>query len=804
MIAPYDNVPSKWIITNDYLTDDINVINDDDGDIVYISKAAFTNAVPKKTTLNGLKGTYFSNRLYDAVLRYATKNGTDIGLIDNIFRTRFDCSIKVNDYAELTKGITDETAVSFEMFKAEELLAILEMFEEMPEGLHKVKNLDYLIRRVDGDRNPIYPDAAAVSWCDAENGYIEFMDSAFTGDYITDTFRLILHEKTHFLWANEFSEDLKSAWIKTGGWYTTDTDYDGWATTKQTEFVTQYAHKHNPDEDMAESVAYYIINPDKLESRSSDKYNFIKNYIMNGSIYLAQIREDLTFEVYNLYPDYKYPGRIVDLKAEVIGEPEDDKQVTVTIKLDTQDLDDYGAQNAIMRIEVENGQFYDLWLHPVDDDTSTLSGTITMSKYSCAGMWYCDSITLTDLVGNQRFEGVNDFGWKLYIDNPLADNEKPQFVYNSMNIELVPSETEGHKITYANIHISAKDNVGIRSVYCALANETHDSYAIEKYSDTNDDPDKTDFTVIIPLTEYHPSGEYAINRMQIIDFAGNTSAYGISDIISENRTFNFESDLSDYEPPELDLNNIKVSAYPTHPENPNGETVVNIEFYAKDNASGLGIASYRLLDSMGVDHFEYFYHENFYTLYFDGDPTQWKKYTISVVLPEGSAPGIWGLMEINLCDKAGNFKTYNFLEIVHFVIDDAETSNSELYSSSDTVAANKTIQLSIPDKKDDVEYTWECINGTGSAIVDKNGKLTGLTSGTVKVVAYSDTDKDSYFVKQITILDKSDVAVILKYISGTISHEEFIQKYDISALDYNKNDKIEITDAIEILKAVSE
>ena len=98
---------------------------------------------------------------------------------------------------------------------------------------------------------------------------------------------------------------IQNEWIKIGGWYDTEEDPDGWSTTKETEFVTAYSHAINPNEDMAESVAYYVLAPERLESRSPAKYEFIKNYIMNGEIYISQIREDLTFEVYNLYPDYQ-------------------------------------------------------------------------------------------------------------------------------------------------------------------------------------------------------------------------------------------------------------------------------------------------------------------------------------------------------------------------------------------------------------------------------------------------------------------------------------------------------------------
>ena len=59
-------------------------------------------------------------------------------------------------------------------------------------------------------------------------------------------------------------------------------DADGWSTTKQTEFVSAYAHAKNPDEDMAESISYYIVNPDKLRSRSPAKYEFIQDRIMRS------------------------------------------------------------------------------------------------------------------------------------------------------------------------------------------------------------------------------------------------------------------------------------------------------------------------------------------------------------------------------------------------------------------------------------------------------------------------------------------------------------------------------------------
>ena len=75
------------------------------------------------------------------------------------------------------------------------------------------------------------------------------------------------------------------------------------------------------------------MRPDKLRSRAPAKYEFIQNRIMHGTRYISKIREDLTFEVYNLSPDYVYPGRITQVKIQVEGAPEEDKLISVEIEI---------------------------------------------------------------------------------------------------------------------------------------------------------------------------------------------------------------------------------------------------------------------------------------------------------------------------------------------------------------------------------------------------------------------------------------------------------------------------------------
>ena len=298
---------SIWRLSDRHIQDDISVEYRDGQRIVTIAEEAFVHAEPLLAEIEGVRGRYFSKRLHHAVVRFVTDDGADRYALERILQERYAVSINIPDYTELTRYTTGEHAGRFSEFKNEELIALVSMLEEFPSGMLKTPGLKYLVRTVRWNTDTRFIRfLRAVAWTGA--GYIEFMESAFKGagpDYIH---RLILHEKAHFLWAHLFDEQLKQDWIKLGGWFENPDDSDGWSTTKQTEFVSAYAHGKNPNEDMAESISYYIVNPDKLRSRSPAKYEFIQNRIMHGTRYISKIREDLTFEVYNLYPDYVYPG----------------------------------------------------------------------------------------------------------------------------------------------------------------------------------------------------------------------------------------------------------------------------------------------------------------------------------------------------------------------------------------------------------------------------------------------------------------------------------------------------------------
>ena len=684
--CPKYDILSKFTLTDDFLENDIAVKKQDEGYEVRISTAAFYYANPFLVDLEGVRGRFFSKRLHHALVNYCTDFGNDEWRVNEILTQRFGCSIFVDDYESLT--VTNEDAACFQSFIPTELVSIINMFEEMPEGFHKIPHLNYLIRRQNGHDHPLYPDAAAVAWPTLENGYIEFMEKAFGGNNQEfETLRLILHEKTHFLWEHSISEEIKKDWIELGGWYEDPNADSGWSTTKDTEFVSAYAHAKNPNEDMAESVAHYIKNPELLQSRALLKYEFIRDRIMNGTRYISKIPDHLTFEVLNLNPDYDYPGKIKRVDVKVEGTPEEDKVVTVEVELSHMEGFQDEASGAYTRITSpsfidEHGekhdQYVDLRFSPVDGNGHLLRGTFVMSKYSKSGYWNTGDIVVDDLNGNQRFEGRNDFVFNMYIDNALEDLEAPKYESGSLKYELSDTIYEGHQAQNLRITFKVFDNIGIKTGLVRLGCDVQQYSCDDFYGEY--DKETQIFTINVPITEYFKTGDYYVEFISLYDKAGTETSIWFSDSPTQEKreTIFIKTPNPDYSAPELDLNRLIVYAEPTNKEAPDGETLVTIHYYARDDKSGLGYVNYRLKDPQGVLYFEYHYHENFHATFFDGDPTVWKRYTINTVLPRGSVPGIWGLAELTLSDKAWNEKTYNFVETVIFEPDES-TSDYVLF-----------------------------------------------------------------------------------------------------------------------------
>lgn len=789
---------AKFILTDELLADDIDITDAGGGYVVRISAAAFAYANPFLVNLDGVKGRFFSKRLHHAMVNFVTDYGRDTAVAERILRERFGCSITGFDYGRLTAATTGEEAEHFQPFVPQELVYIINMLEEMPEGFHKVSGLKYLLRRINGMEHPINPNALAVAWPEEPEGYIEFMEEAFNGEGTqthAETLRIVIHEKAHFMWEHLFSDEIKQAWIELGGWYEDPDSQSGWSTTKEVEFVSAYAHQKNPNEDMAESIAFYLNNPEKLMSRSLPKYEFIRDRIMHGVRYVSTIPDHLTFEVLNLYPDYDYPGRVEAVDIKVTGAPDEDK--TVDFQIELLDMDGFNDSASDTRIklmspryrtpdgEETNTQFW-VSLHALDAGGHLFGGRTIISRYAKTGYWTISEIVLTDHAGNQRFEGENNMDAVIYVNNPGEDLTPPVYEKGSLRCSTEDVIVDGHKAQRLHIEASVTDNIGVRDVV-AVIQAGERSYSNNGTGRYDAATGKACYDILI--TEFHPSGEYIVRQIEAFDAAGNR----LKVMFSEHEGDEPEAPIyittpnPDSEAPEIDLNRILVYAEPTHPEAPDGETKVTIHFYARDDKSGFRTCRWVLRDPQGIEHYEWFYnHRNIYTTFFDGDPTLWERYTINCILPPGSAPGIWGLAELTPYDKVDNFKTYNFVETIIFD-PDIDESDYELYAEIDR---DGMVSLSLSDAAGEVDnYTYRIIHEeSGTEISGASGDSAAAMARAARFKAVggqrgttvdASSLPDGELIVIVTAFDKTDGSVtavrnarLTKGIAGSVADIE--------------------------------
>ena len=269
---------SSWNISEDDLENGIKIELKDKSKHVTISRSA----LPIEESQEILSP---EKRLFYAVVQFITENGTNRAAIELIIQKRY--GIDVPSHTALPSRTKNNTAKGYSDFANEDLMLIMSVLEEFPQSLHKIPQLKYIVRRIDR----IDDEDRGISSAMISRGYITFAESIFLRDrdqrddlgrfHRDDTRKIIAHEKAHFLWAYVFNHQLKKDWVKLGGWQQDLTSESGWSTTKErSAFVTDYAYTENPDEDMAESIGYYFIYPDKLRSCCPEKYEFIHNRIM--------------------------------------------------------------------------------------------------------------------------------------------------------------------------------------------------------------------------------------------------------------------------------------------------------------------------------------------------------------------------------------------------------------------------------------------------------------------------------------------------------------------------------------------
>ena len=689
---PWRRNPSYWVLSDAHVAQDIDLGPDVEvaqGSLrtITIASEAFIYAHPFVAKIDGVQGRYFSKRLWRAVLRFATYipgEGIQHRAIDNMLQRYYGVTVHVRDYEVLT----GEPAHNFSKFTYEEILGIMIMFEEYPSGMHVTPGLKYLIRRAPD------PFVEYTARANTGKGFIEFTDEAFRDGITHETQRIILHEKAHFLWDYLFDEQLKADWIELGEWF-----YDGgrWMTTNQIEFVSDYAHGENPNEDMAESIAYYIVTPDKLRSRSPAKYEFIQNRVMHGTRYISTIREDLTFVVYNLYPDYVYPGEVVrvDITVEGDSEGKGSKQVTVEIETHTENELDYSTGGAVVFRLLDRDQdrrgYFVVRLRPVGAKQShILRGNKYVPSYYAKGHYTITQVSTYDVNRLTRYNS-GGFGLQIYLNNVYEDLYPPEYVPNSAKLSVSDAYTERNEHFYAvtatwqvkeditlsgSTYIEPEEEQDFRlGVYYYLppySNKWNYGQLMDAYTIRHEGDIWTlKSTFFIP--HYMPGGVYELKRLYFKDQINRESAW-LPDIDDQIQKVTIETMTPDTTPPTLNVNRITVDAEPVNPANPNGETLVTVAYYVKDDISGFERGHIAIRDPLGgeqrYDIWGPYNYRAANEIYFQGNPNVSRKYTSSIHLPEGSFPGVWGVIGISVTDKARNAIYHDFTEITRFEVEE--------------------------------------------------------------------------------------------------------------------------------------
>ena len=258
----------------------------------------------------------------------------------------------------------------------------------------------------------------------------------------------------------------------------------------------------------------------------------------------------------------------------------------------------------------------------------------------------------------------------MYVDNELEDYTPPEYSPGTLAMRTSVWK-EDHTVKVIHVTWGFREDSPLNDYGCfAAINDTlPETSSLQEDDHANSANDECTVNFLMP--NYMPSSTYSVNFIRMQDAGLNYASVTFTgDEIGEAPAMiELVTTNPDTEPPEIDVNRIFVDATPTNPEAPNGETEVTIRFWHRDNISGLRRVEMYLRDPQGGTHHHWISPDDRDELYPSGDPKDWQIHEAVIILPPGSVPGTWGIAELWIEDRARNFETYNFVEIVHFDVD---------------------------------------------------------------------------------------------------------------------------------------
>ena len=269
--------PSFWMISSEEMQDDVKIEIVKSISLITISNDVFTS---EDTT----EEFDYNKRLFRVIAEHITdnwknihgaklilKDGSDRNAIELVLQEMFGLRIvrkgtpEAEKIAQKLHKYVGEVHVT--EFTNQELMMLMSVYEFFPRGLDRIPRMKHLLRR---QKAPYAGSAWIVADC------IEYDARTFSIKNQSEFKRIIIHEKAHFLWEYALNGKLRREWSALGGWHKDPNNKNRWLkSNNRSEFVTDYAYAKNPNEDWAESVAFYLSRPNKLRTCSIAKYNFI-------------------------------------------------------------------------------------------------------------------------------------------------------------------------------------------------------------------------------------------------------------------------------------------------------------------------------------------------------------------------------------------------------------------------------------------------------------------------------------------------------------------------------------------------
>ena len=269
--------PSVWKISSEEMQDDIKIETVNSLKLVTLNPDIFTIDESEETLET-------NKRLFHVVAQFITENWTNVSAAKLLLKDgsdRYAIELVLQEMFGLRivrKGTPEAEKIAQKLrkyvgevhvteFTNQELMMLMSVYEFFPRGLDKIPRMKHLLRR---QKAPYAGSAWIVADC------VEYDARTFRIRNQSEFKRIIIHEKAHFLWEYALNGKLRKEWSALGGWHKDPNNKNRWLKSKnRDEFVTDYAYAKNPNEDWAESVAFYLIRPDKLRSCSLAKYDFI-------------------------------------------------------------------------------------------------------------------------------------------------------------------------------------------------------------------------------------------------------------------------------------------------------------------------------------------------------------------------------------------------------------------------------------------------------------------------------------------------------------------------------------------------